>query len=250
MSSLQGKVAIVTGAAKGIGAAIAIRLAADGAAVAVNYANSASGAQATVDAITAAGGKAIAVKANVVKRDEVTALFEQTRNAFGPVDILVNNAGIYNFAPIEAIDEAHIDSQFDINVKGLLFAIQEAVKDFDNGRGGAIVNIGSIVSLTPPAYGSVYSATKGAVDVITKSLAQELGPKGIRVNAVAPGVTLTEGFHSMAGHENFIDVAKTRTPLGRPGAPDDIADAVAFLVSNDARWVTGSILPAGGGLTL
>jgi len=216
MKPLQGKVAVVTGAAKGIGAAIALRLAADGASVAVNYANSASGAQVTVDAITAAGGKAIPVQADVANRQDVTRLFEQTRNAFGPVDILVNNAGIYEFSPLEGITADHIERQFGINVKGLLFATQEAQVDFQNGRGGAIVNIGSLVSLMPPAYGSVYSATKAAVDALTKSLAQELGPKGIRVNTVAPGVVITEGFNSMPGHENFIDVAKNPHPARPP----------------------------------
>lgn len=250
MKPLEGKVAVVTGGGKGIGAAIAKRLANDGAAVAVNYANSSADAQATVDATSAAGGRAIAVKGNVAKRDQVAAIFEAARQAFGPVDILVNNAGVYEFRPLEAVDEADIDRQFDINVKGLLFATQEAVKDFDGGRGGCIVNIGSIVSITPPAYGSVYSATKGAGDVITKSLAQELGPRNIRVNTVAPGVTITEGFSSMPGHEGFVDLAKSRTPLGRSGAPEDIADAVALLVSPDSRWITGAIVPVGGGLTI
>jgi 3-oxoacyl-[acyl-carrier protein] reductase len=250
MSKLQGKVAVVTGGGKGIGAGISKRLAADGASVVVNYASSATDAQKTVDAIVAAGGKAIAVKGDVAKRDQVTGVFEAARKAFGPVDILINNAGVYEFRPIELVDEEHIDRQFNINVKGLLFATQEAVKDFDGGRGGVIVNIGSIVSLTPPANGSVYSGTKGAVDVITKSLAQELGPKKIRVNTVAPGVTITEGFNSMEGHEGFIGLATARTPLGRPGTPEDIADAVAHLVSEDSRWITGSVIAVGGGLTV
>lgn len=216
----------------------------------VNYASSAADALTTVDAIVAAGGKAVAVQGDVAKRAQVTALFDAARKAFGPVDILVNNAGVYDFRPIEAVDEEHIDRHFDINVKGLLFATQEAVKDFDGGRGGVIVNIGSIVSLTPPATGSVYSATKAAVDAITKSLAQELGPRQIRVNTVAPGVTVTEGFTSMPGHEGFIGMALARTPLGRTGTPEDIADAVAALVSEDSRWITGAVIPVGGGMTI
>lgn len=250
MKRLEGKVAVVTGGGKGIGAAVAKRLAADGAAVAVNYASSAADAQSTVDAIVAAGGRAIAVKANVAKRDEVSSLFGAAREAFGPVDILVNNAGVYEFRPLEAIDEEHIDRQFNINVKGLLFATQEAAKDFDDGRGGVVINIGSQVSLTPPANGSVYSATKGAGDVITRALAQELGPKNVRVISVAPGVTVTEGFASMDGHEGFIEFAKSRTPLGRPGRPEDIADVVATLVSDESRWITGTVIPVAGGLTL
>lgn len=250
MKRLEGKVAVVTGGGKGIGAAISKRLAADGAAVVVNYASSAADAEKTVAAIIEAGGKAVAVKANVVSRADVTALFEASRKAFGPADILVNNAGVYEFRPLELVDEEHIDRQFNINVKGLLFASQEALKDFEGGRGGVIVNIGSLVSFTPPANGSVYSGTKGAVDIITKSLAQELGPKKVRVVTVSPGVTVTEGFESMSGHEGFIELATSRTPLGRPGAPEDIADVVSSLVSDDSRWITGAIVPVGGGLTL
>src|SRR5687768_8944322 len=250
MKRLEGKVAVVTGGGKGIGAGISKRLAMDGAAVVVNYASTAGDAQKTVDAIVAGGGKAIAVQGDVAKRERVTALFDAARKAFGPVDILINNAGVYEFRPLEAVDEEHIDRQFNINVKGLLFATQEAVKDFDGGRGGVIINIGSIVSLTPPANGSVYSGTKGAVDVITKSLAQELGPKQIRVNTVAPGVTITEGFNSMEGHEGFIGLATARTPLGRTGTPHDIADVVAMLASDDSRWITGAVIPVGGGMTI
>jgi len=250
MSKLKGKVAVVTGGGKGIGAGISKRLAADGAAVVVNYASSAADAQKTVDAIVAVGGRAIAVKGDVAKRAQVAGVFDAARKEFGPVDILINNAGVYEFRPLGAIDEEHIDRQFNTNVKGLLFATQEALKDFDGGRGGTIVNIGSIVSLTPPANGSVYSGTKGAVDVITKSLAQELGPKKVRVNTVAPGVTITEGFHAIDGHEGFLQLAEARTPLGRPGTPDDIADVVANLASNDSRWITGAVIPVGGGLTV
>lgn len=203
-----------------------------------------------MDAIVAAGGRAIAVKANVAKRDEVAALFRAAREAFGPVDIQVNNAGVYEFRPLEAINEEHIDRQFNINVKGLLFATQEAATDFDGERGGVVINIGSQVSLTPPANGSVSSATKGAGVAITRALAQELGPKNIRVISVAPGVTVTEGFASMDGHEGFIEFAKSRTPLGRPGRPEDIADVVATLVSDESRWITGTVIPVAGGLTL
>ena len=250
MKKLEGKVAVVTGGGKGIGAGISKRLAADGAAVVVNYASSAADAQTTVDAIAAASGKAIAVQGDVAERAQVTALFESARNAFGPVDILVNNAGVYDFGPIEAVDEEHFDRQFNINVKGLLFATLEAVKDFDGGRGGVVINIGSLMSMMPPANGSVYSATKGAVDAITRSLAQELGSKGIRVVTVAPGVTITEGFNAMPGHEGFFELALSRTPLGRTGTPEDIADAVATLASNDSRWITGAVIPVGGGMTL
>lgn len=250
MNRLEGKVAVVTGGGKGIGAAVAKRLAADGASVVVNYASSEGDAQKTVDAISAAGGKATAVQANVADRGQVTALFAAARTAYGPVDILINNAGVYEFRPLSAIDEEHIDRQFAINVKGLVFASQEAARDFDGGRGGVIINIGSIVSLMPPANGSIYAATKAAVDAITQSLAKELGPKNVRVVAVAPGVVTTEGFHSMAGHEGMTELALARTPLGRTGLPEDIADAVSALVSSDSRWITGSVIAVGGGLTI
>jgi 3-oxoacyl-[acyl-carrier protein] reductase len=250
MKRLEGKTAVVTGASKGLGAAIARKLASEGAAVVVNYARSEKEANQIVQDIAAQGGNAVAVQADVSQREHAQALFRAAREAFGPVDILVNNAGVYEFRPLEAIDEAHIDRHFDINVKGLLFATQEAARDFDGTRDKVVVNISSIVSLTPAAYSSVYAATKGAVDVITKALAAELGPRKVRVLSVAPGPVETEGFLSTDGHTDIAASSLRRTPLGRIGQPDDIAELVGSLVSSESRWLTGAVIPAAGGLTL
>lgn len=244
---LAGKVAVVTGASKGIGAAIAKQLAAEGASVVVNYASSKAGADKIVNEITGQGGKAIAVQGNVSKQADIHRLFAETKNAFGRVDILVNNAGIYEFAPLEQITEEHIRKQFDLNVLGLLLTTQEAVKHF-TASGGSVVNVSSLVSTLAPPNASVYSATKGAVDTITASLAKELGSRKIRVNAVRPGLVETEGT-STAGFTqgDFHDQYVANAPLGRIGKPQDIATATTFLVSDDALWITGETLLVSGG---
>jgi len=239
---------VVTGASKGIGAGIAKELAAQGASVVVNYASSKEGADKVVAEITKAGGKAIAVGASVAKASEIDTLFAATKKAYGKLDILVNNAGVYSFAPLEGIQEEEIDRIFDTNVKGLLLATKAGVALFPP-EGGSVINIGSVASEQTPPMSSVYSGTKGAVDAITRVFAKELGPKKIRVNAVNPGPVLTEGFKT-AGVEgsDFEKVMLQGTPLGRLGQPDDVATVVAFLASDDARWVTGSLLQAAGGL--
>ena len=248
MSKLSGKVAVVTGASKGIGAGIAKALGAQGASVVVNYSSDKAGAEKTVAEITKAGGKAIAVGASVAKTGDIENLFAETKKAFGKVDILVNNAGVYAFSPIEAVTEEEINRIFSTNVTGLLLTTKAALPLFPT-EGGSVINIGSVVSeLTPPAS-SVYTGTKGAVDAITRVLAKELGPKKIRVNAVNPGFTVTEGTHTAGiANSDFETNAIAQTPLGRSGRPDDIADVVTFIASDDARWVTGSLLQAGGGL--
>jgi 3-oxoacyl-[acyl-carrier protein] reductase len=244
---LAGKVAVVTGASKGIGAAIAKHLAAEGAAVIVNYASSKAGADQVVAAITSAGGRALAVQGDVAKKTDIDRLFAETKKAYGPVDILVNNAGIYEFAPLEQISEEHFHKQFNLNVLGLLLTTQEAVKHF-NPAGGSVVNVSSLVSTLAPAYSSVYSGTKAAVDAITGSLSKELGARKIRVNAVRPGLVETEGTHTSGFtsgefHDQYIKDA----PLGRIGQPQDIATAVTFLASDDSSWVTGETLLVSGG---
>jgi 3-oxoacyl-[acyl-carrier protein] reductase len=246
MSKLQGKVALVTGASKGIGAAIAIELAANGAAVAVNYSTSPEGANKVVAAITAAGGKAIAVQANVADPASIATLVETVNQQLGPIDILVNNAGVYEFAPLEAITPEHFHKQFDLNVLGLLLTTKAVVAQM-NGKGGSIINIGSVAAHGVP-MGSVYSATKGAVDTITFSLAQELGPRKIRVNSLNPGMVETEGVHA-AGiiGSDFQKEAVSRTPLGRIGQPRDIATVAAFLASDDSGWLSGQAIEAAGG---
>jgi 3-oxoacyl-[acyl-carrier protein] reductase len=245
---LEGQVAVVTGASKGIGAAVADHLAAAGAAVVVNYASSKTGAEAVVNRIRQAGGKAVAVQADVSKPEDVRRLFAETKKAFGQLDILVNNAGVYEFAPLEAISVEHFHKHFDLNVLGLLLATQEAVKQF-GPAGGSIVNISSVAAaLTPPST-SVYSASKAAVNAVTRSLAAELGPRKIRVNAVAPGVIETEGLHAsgIAGSD-FQKGAEAQTPLGRIGRPEDVAPAVVFLASPESAFTTGETLYISGGL--
>jgi 3-oxoacyl-[acyl-carrier protein] reductase len=248
MGKLSGKVAVVTGASKGIGAGIALELAAQGASVVVNYASSKEGAEKVVAQITKAGGKAIAVGGSVAKAAEIDKLFAETRKAFGKIDILVNNAGVYGFKPLELISEEDIEWMYDTNVKGLLLATKAGVALFPP-EGGSVINIGSVASDQTPPMSVVYSGTKAAVDAITRVLAKELGPKKIRVNAVNPGPVATEGFKS-AGVEgsDFEKQMVQSTPLGRVGNPEDIAMVVAFLASDDARWVTGSLLQAAGGM--
>lgn len=247
MKKLTGKVAVVTGASKGIGAAIAKHLAAEGASVVVNYASSKSGADKVVNEITGAGGIAIAVQGDVAKKTDIDRLFAETNQAFGKVDILVNNAGIYEFAPLEQISEEHFHKQFNLNVLGLILTTQEALKYF-NGSGGSVVNISSLVSTLAPPNSAVYSATKGAVDTITVSLARELGPRKIRVNAVRPGLVETEGAVSAGVMQGDVrDQYVKDAPLGRIGQPRDIATAVSYLASDDSSWVTGETLLVSGG---
>jgi 3-oxoacyl-[acyl-carrier protein] reductase len=247
MSTLTGKVAVVTGASKGIGAAIAKSLAAAGASVVVNYASSKAGADVVVDAITKAGGKAIAVHGDVSKTADAQAIIDAAIINFGKLDILVNNSGVYEFGALEAITPAHFHKQFDINVLGLLLVTQAAAKHLR--KGGSVINIGSLVSRITPPGSSVYTATKGAVDAITGVLSLELGAKGIRVNALNPGMVETEGTHTAGfiGSDFQID-AVAKTPLGRLGQPNDIATAAVFLASDDSGWITGQLINAGGGV--
>lgn len=247
MGKLTGKVAIVTGASKGIGASIAQHLAAEGASVVVNYASSKSGADVVVDKIVKAGGKAVAVGANVSKPAEIATLVAETKKAYGRIDILINNAGIFQFAPLEAVTPEHFHSQFDLNVLGLLLTTQAVVKEF-GAEGGSIINISSVVGKAAQPNGSVYSATKAAVDAITLSLARELGPKKIRVNSVSPGLVETEGAHTAGFMGGDIEKGiASQTPLGRTGQPNDIGKVVAFFASDDAAWITGeAVLVAGG----
>lgn len=245
---LTGKVAVVTGASKGIGASIAKHLAAEGASVVVNYSSSKEGADRVVAEITAAGGKAIAVKGSVDKKAEIDALLAETNQAFGRLDILVNNAGVYELLPLEAITEEHFHRHFNINVLGLLQTTQEALKYF-SPEGGSVINISSVVSTYAPPGSAVYSATKGAVDTITKVLAKELGARRIRVNSINPGMVATEGSHG-AGFidSDFRKQIEAQTPLGRIGAPQDIATAAVFFASSDSAWLTGESLVISGGL--
>jgi 3-oxoacyl-[acyl-carrier protein] reductase len=248
MSKLTGKVAVVTGASKGIGASIAEHLAAEGAAVVVNYASSKSGAAAVVKRITEKGGQAIAVQADVSKPAEITRLFEETKRAYGRLDILVNNAGIYEFAPLETVTPEHFHKHFDLNVLGLLLTTREAVKLFGDNGGGSVINISSVAGPMPVEGGSVYSATKAAVDAVTISLSKELGPKRIRVNSLNPGMVETEGLHTAGISESdFRKTIESQTPLGRIAQPEDIARAAVFFASDDAGWVTGQILLLAGG---
>ncbi|GJD44273.1 3-oxoacyl-[acyl-carrier-protein] reductase FabG [Methylobacterium cerastii] len=247
MSKLAGKVAVVTGASKGIGAAIAKGLAKEGAAVVVNYASSKAGADAVVAAITASGGKAVAVQGDVSQAAQAQALVEAAVTQFGRLDVLVNNSGLYEFAAIEAITEAHYHKLFDVNVLGVLLASQAAAKHL--GEGGSIVNISSAITDVNTPTAAVYAGTKGAVNAISGVLANELAPRKIRVNVVSPGYVVTEGTHAagIAGSEMEAGFV-AQTPLGRAGRPDDIADVVAFLASDEARWLTGEVITASGGI--
>jgi 3-oxoacyl-[acyl-carrier protein] reductase len=248
MSKLKGKVAVVTGASKGIGAAIAKSLAAEGASVVVNYASDAQGAHKVVGDIETKGGKAVAVKGDVASAADVKQIFAETKKAFGAPDILVNNAGVFKFFPLEEVAEGEFHRQFNINVLGTLLATQEAAKHFGD-KGGSVINLSSVVSDNPLPGSSVYAATKGAVDTLTQALAVELAGRGIRVNAIAPGGTETEGSRAMGmvGSAMEKDIV-SRTPLGRLGQPDDIARVAVFLASDDSAWLTGERITAAGGL--
>jgi 3-oxoacyl-[acyl-carrier protein] reductase len=245
---LNGKVAVVTGASKGIGAGIAKELAAEGASVIVNYASSKTDADKVVDEISKRGGKAVAVQGNVAKKAEVERLFAEAKKAFGKIDILVNNAGVYEFVLLEEVTEKQFHRMFDTNVLGMLLATQEALKHFNSG-GGSIINIGSLASSLTPPTAVVYNATKGAVDAITRTLAKELGSRKIRVNSINPGMVVTEG--AVAGGYTEGDMRKmfeAQTPLGRVGETEDIAPAAVFFASDDSKWITGETLLIAGGL--
>ena len=247
MAKLAGKVAVVTGASKGIGAGIAKALAAEGAAVAVNCASSKAGADAVVQAITAAGGKAIAVQGDVTKADQARGVIEAAVREFGGLDVLVNNSGIYGFAPIEEVTEDQYRQMFDVNVLGVLLTTQAAASHL--GEGGSIINISSVVTSLNLPQTAVYTGTKGAVDSITSVLAKELAPRKIRVNAINPGMVETEGTHAAGIIGSELESGTVaQTPLGRVGQPDDIAAVAVFLASDDARWLTGEKLAASGGL--
>jgi 3-oxoacyl-[acyl-carrier protein] reductase len=247
MSKLTGKVAVVTGASKGIGASIAEHLAAEGAKVVVNYSSSKEGADKVVDNIKAKGGEAIAVQGNVSKEADIEKLFAETKKAYGKLDILVNNAGVFEFLPLDAVTPEHFHKQFDLNVLGLILTTKEAVK-LIGPAGGSIINISSIVGPMPAPTGSVYSATKAAVDAVTVALAGELGPKKIRVNSLNPGMVETEGLHSVGfADSDFRKHVEATTPLGRIAQPKDIATAAVFFASDDAGWVTGQTLIVAGG---
>ncbi len=249
MSNLQGKVALVTGASKGIGAAIARELAARGAAVAVNYSGSKAAAEKVVAEIEAAGGKAIAVQANLADTESIGPLVEKVARQLGPITALVNNAGVYDFSPIEGVTPEHFHKQFNVNVLGLILTTQAALNHF-SPQGGSIVNIGSVAA-NGVAAASVYSATKGAVDSVTLALAKELGPRKIRVNSLNPGMVETEGVHA-AGFigSDFQKKTEAETPLGRIGQPGDIATVAAFLASDESFWLTGQTIEASGGARL
>ncbi|MCU1226352.1 MAG: Enoyl-[acyl-carrier-protein] reductase [Edaphobacter sp.] len=250
MGRLAGKVAVVTGASKGIGASIAEHFGAAGASVVVNYSSSKAGADAVVAKITAKGGKAIAVQGDVSKQEDIVRLFAETKKAYGKLDILVNNAGIYDFAPLGDITADHFHKQFNLNVLGLLLTTQEAVKLIGE-EGGSIINISSLVGQMPAPTGSVYSATKAAVDSLAISLSQELGPRKIRVNSLNPGMVETEGLHAVGFAESeFRKHTEATTPLGRIGQPGDIATAAVFFASDEAGWVTGQTLVLSGGARL
>jgi 3-oxoacyl-[acyl-carrier protein] reductase len=247
VGKLDGKVAVVTGASKGIGASIAKHLAAEGAAVVVNYQSSKTDADSVVAEILGVGGKAVAIQGNIAKAADIDRLFSETKKAFGRLDILVNNAGIYEFAALENVSEEHFHKQFNLNVLGLLLATRKAAECF-GAEGGSIINIGSVAGVNPQPGASVYSATKAAVDAVTKSLSKELGPRKIRINSLNPGMIETEGVHS-AGilGSDFHKQIIAQTPLGRIGQPQDIGKVAAFLASDDAGWVSGETLVVAGG---
>ena len=250
MKKLEGKIAVVTGASKGIGASIAKHLAAEGAAVVVNYASSKAGADRVVDEIVNDGGKAIAFQANVAKKAEIERLFAQTQQMFGRLDILVNNAGIYETASLADITEENFHKQFNLNVLGLLLTLQEGAKHF-GPAGGSVINISSIVSTLAPPNDAVYSATKAAVDAVTKSLATELGSRHIRVNAINPGLVETEGTHTAGtttAESDYRKQVEAQIPLGRIGQPQDIGPVAVFLASADSAWITGETLHVTGGI--
>lgn len=247
-AKLAGKVAVVTGASKGIGASIAKHLAAEGAAVVVNYATSKEGADRVVKEITGRGGKAVAVQADVAKQKEIERLFSEAKKAFGKLDILVNNAGVYEFSPLDDVTEGQFRKLFDLNVLGLVLTSREAAKYFGTD-GGSIINISSAVSTFAPPNTSIYTGTKGAVDAVTRTLAKELGPRKIRVNAINPGMVETEGVISAGFNEgDFRKQLESLTPLGRIGQVEDIAPAAVFFASPDAGWITGETLVIAGGL--
>jgi len=249
VGKLTGKTAVITGASKGIGAGIALAFAREGANVVVNYAHGKADAEKVAANIKSSGGNAITVQADVSKKSDVDKLFNESRKAFGTLDILVNNAGVYEFAALDQISEESYRRMFDLNVLGTLLSTQAAVKSMNGG--GSIINLSSVASLTPPPTAAVYSATKGAVDVITRTLAQELGPRKIRVNSLAPGLVETEGTKAAGTSEGeFKSYALSRTPLGRVGEPHDIAKVAVFLASDDSAWITGEVLPVGGGARL
>jgi 3-oxoacyl-[acyl-carrier protein] reductase len=245
---LNGKVAVVTGASKGIGAGIAKELALEGASVVVNYSSAKQDADRVVDEISKRGGKGIAIQGNVSKKADVERLFAEAEKAFGKIDILVNNAGVYEFVVLEEVTEQQFHKMFDTNVLGMLFATQGSLKHF-NANGGSVINIGSLASSLTPPTAVVYNATKGAVDAITRTLAKELGPRKIRVNSINPGMVVTEG--AVAGGYTEGDMRKTfesLTPLGRIGQTEDIAPAAVFFASEDSKWITGETLLIAGGL--
>jgi 3-oxoacyl-[acyl-carrier protein] reductase len=243
----ENKVAVVTGASKGIGAAVAKQLASEGASVVVNYASSKDAAERVVTEIKSKGGKAIAVQADIAKKSDIERLFAETKKVFGRLDVLVNNAGIYEFAPLENVTAENFHKHYDLNVLGLLFASQEAANYF-GPEGGSIVNISSIASTLGLATSAVYAGTKAAVDSATKVLATELGPRKIRVNAVNPGMIETEGYRASGiGESDFRKFVDSQTPLGRIGQPEDVAPAVAFFASQDSSWITGETLTIAGG---
>ena len=247
MNKLDGKVAVVTGASKGIGASISEHLAAEGASVVVNYASSKTGAEAVVKRIQKKGGKAVAIQADVANHNDIKRLFAEANEAYGKVDVLVNNAGIYEFAPLESITGEHFHEHFNLNVLGLLLTAQEAVK-LMGPMGGSIINISSIAGRMPVATGTIYSATKAAVDAITIALSLELGPRKIRVNSLNPGMVETEGLHAGGlAESDFRKVLESQTPLGRIAQPEDIARAAVFFASDDSGWVSGQSLIIAGG---
>jgi 3-oxoacyl-[acyl-carrier protein] reductase len=245
---LNGKIALVTGASKGIGAGIAKQFGAEGASVVVNYASAKEDADRVVDEIIKAGGKAVAIQGNVTKKSEVDRLLAETEKAFGKIDILVNNAGVYKWVPLEEVTEQQFHTMFDTNVLGIILVTQQALKHF-NPDGASIINTSSLASVLTPPTAVVYNATKGAVDAITRTLAKELGPRRIRVNSINPGVVITEG--AIAGgfsEGDFRKMVESRTPLGRVGQPDDVAPAAVFFASDDSKWITGETLVIAGGM--